>query len=582
VILQEANIGKTGTYAGAALQTCLPATTELGLIASLKPILDAEWEAVGSTISGCLRGTRLTVLKSILDWYTDRDLNRSIFWLTGDSGTGKSAIAYTSCRTFANKLSLGASFFFSRDQEQRSKIDHVFITLAYRLCFTFPQLRSRIEQALQDETLLTSPSLRRQLRELILIPICQEAGSLSSPILIVIDALDECDGTDGGNSIIQLIDILADELEAHHELPPLKFLVTSRPHEHLLRVFSREMVHSRTSLLRLGEVEAFEHEQDLRLFIDARLRDLASEYKVIRNIEGWPSDSDVTDLLNLSGGLFITAVTLLRMMKCKGEDNSVDPRAFLDQLRRSEHQTASLDEVYCDLLRMVARCHVAHKERNDLTLLLAFIVLAFDRLDTADIDALLGIQSQHFLPALRSVIDVPTGGGPLLALHASFHDFMVDPERCVGTPINHIDATLYHLKLGKICLGKLGGLKRDLLELGEHQGQSSMLITKASVKKRIALIPKELSYAIKHWSMHVVCARNSIDEEMISLLEVFVKSSIIHWVEALSYLGHLKTGMSNLKDLTDMLATVSWELSAVLWLLNANIAGYNLSRPQAG
>lgn len=451
---------------------------------------------------------------------------------------------------------LGASFFFSRDQESRSKTGRVFFTLAYRLCFTFPQLRSRIAEALKDGSLLSSSSLRRHLRELILIPICLEAQSLSSPILVVIDALDECNSASGESSIVQFIDILASEFEALDVVPPLKIFVTSRPHEHLLRIFSRARVQDRTNMLHLRDIEASVQESDVRFFIRTRLRDLASEYGFIDNIEDWPSDEDVSDVFNLSGGLFISAATLLRMMEIMGEGAAVDPRRALDRLRGSSPRAFGLDGTYREALKMAVRCHATTKARNELTLFLAFIVLSFDRLAAPDVNALLDIKSEQFLPVLRSVIDVPTIGGPLRALHSSFHDFMVDPERCFATSLNHIDATLYHLKLAKICLRNLRILKRDLLDLHELEGKFLTEIENAEVEDRIALIPKELCYAVKYWPMHVACCATDgsiTDEELLALLETFVKSGIIHWVEALSYLGYLGQAMAALKVVMSML-----------------------------
>ena len=70
---------------------------------------------------GCLRGTRETVLNDIESW--TRDFTKSpVFWLNGLAGTGKSTIAQTvSERVFADGL-LGASFFCSRDFEDRRNL----------------------------------------------------------------------------------------------------------------------------------------------------------------------------------------------------------------------------------------------------------------------------------------------------------------------------------------------------------------------------------------------------------------------------------------------------------------------------
>jgi hypothetical protein len=157
------------------------------------------------------------------------------------------------------------------------------------------------------------------------------------------------------------------------------------------------------------------------------------------------------------------------------------------------------------------------------------------------------------LPVLRSVIQAPTDGGPVRALHASFHDFVVDSNRCVGIPLNHIDATLYHLKFAKICLKKLCTLKRDLLGLGELEGFTLTEITNADVIDQITSIPKDLCYAVKYWSMHFACAHSILDEELLLLLGNFIESHIIHWVEALSYLGYLSPGIEHLKDVINTL-----------------------------
>ncbi|KAF9649817.1 hypothetical protein BDM02DRAFT_3260180 [Thelephora ganbajun] len=90
---------------------------------------------------GCLRGTRETVLNDIESWA--RDFKKPpIFWLNGLAGTGKSTIAQTvSEQIFANGL-LGASFFCSRDFEDRSDLHLIFPTLAFQLAHKYPTFRS--------------------------------------------------------------------------------------------------------------------------------------------------------------------------------------------------------------------------------------------------------------------------------------------------------------------------------------------------------------------------------------------------------------------------------------------------------
>ena len=89
----------------------------------------------------CLKGTRETVLNEIESWAND--FNQSpVFWLNGLAGTGKSTIAQTvSERMFADGQ-LGASFFCSRDFEDRSDLHFIFPTLAFQLAYRFLKFRS--------------------------------------------------------------------------------------------------------------------------------------------------------------------------------------------------------------------------------------------------------------------------------------------------------------------------------------------------------------------------------------------------------------------------------------------------------
>ena len=56
-----------------------------------------------------------------------------VYWLNGLAGTGKSTIAQTIAERLFAEGQLGASFFCSRDFEDRSNLDLIFPTLAAQL-----------------------------------------------------------------------------------------------------------------------------------------------------------------------------------------------------------------------------------------------------------------------------------------------------------------------------------------------------------------------------------------------------------------------------------------------------------------
>ena len=83
---------------------------------------------------GCLRGTRRDVLLQLENWLKDEQDHR-VFWLNGLAGTGKSTIAQTFAEISFADGDLGASFFCSRDFEDRSNLQMVFPTLAFQLAY---------------------------------------------------------------------------------------------------------------------------------------------------------------------------------------------------------------------------------------------------------------------------------------------------------------------------------------------------------------------------------------------------------------------------------------------------------------
>ena len=79
------------------------------------------------------------MLDEIELWISDPN-KPSVYWLNGLAGTGKTTIAQTIAeRVFAGGQ-LGASFFCSRDFEDRSNLQYIFPTLAVQLARKYPEV----------------------------------------------------------------------------------------------------------------------------------------------------------------------------------------------------------------------------------------------------------------------------------------------------------------------------------------------------------------------------------------------------------------------------------------------------------
>ncbi len=112
----------------------------------------------------CFEGARAGVLKNIRDWL-DRPISgipvEPIYWMNGIAGIGKSTIARTVAEDEDRRQFLGASFFFSH-QEDDAKL---FIpTIAHQLAQSYPEVRSSIVQVLQEDPHIVNKSSAMQLQ----------------------------------------------------------------------------------------------------------------------------------------------------------------------------------------------------------------------------------------------------------------------------------------------------------------------------------------------------------------------------------------------------------------------------------
>ena len=122
------------------------------------------------TRKGCLRGTRVDLCLQLEQWLKDEQ-DHQVFWLNGLAGTGKSTIAQTFAETCFVDKSLGASFFCSRDFEDRSTLQTILPTLALQLAYQHPQFRKELLKLLRRNLDVGQESLFWQMEKLIVGPL---------------------------------------------------------------------------------------------------------------------------------------------------------------------------------------------------------------------------------------------------------------------------------------------------------------------------------------------------------------------------------------------------------------------------
>ncbi|KIM71501.1 hypothetical protein PILCRDRAFT_830291, partial [Piloderma croceum F 1598] len=216
-----------------------------------------------------VRSTREKVLRDITAW-AERQDGRPVCWLAGPAGSGKSTIAHTIAQQY----------------------DRVAITL--------PSAKQAMEDALAKEPSILDQRLEHQFTKLIVNPVLSITKPVS-PLIIVIDGLDECGSEAHVKELIRLL------VGALHELP-FRLLFTSRPEDYINKIFTSPSITGNVKCVALRDFDAL---GDVYIY----LRDTLLE--VQRNLglpPSWLSDTDLRTLAEKSESIFMYASTLVKFV----------------------------------------------------------------------------------------------------------------------------------------------------------------------------------------------------------------------------------------------------------------------------
>lgn len=474
----------------------------------------------------CLPNTRTKLLDEIKTWAQDKD-GKSMFWLSGMAGTGKSTIARTIAKSFASRGQLGASFFFKKGEGERGNASRFFTTMAADLSTHEPGMLPGIREALDEDSAISQRALKDQFEKLILQPLLgmKHAGSQASARVVVIDALDECEREADIRAILQLLARTKDIRPV-----PLRIVVTSRPELHI-RLGFREMPDGTYQDLVLHEVPRSTIEHDIRLFLEHELGVIRKEHTLPA---GWPAQVQIQTLVELSVPLFIYAATVCRYI---GADFS-DPEDYLNNvLCNPKFVLQPLDQLYSLVLQQML---IGKEERDKEPWLQAFrelvgsIVVLESPLSIVSLARLLQVpqtQVQHRLKGLHSVLSIPSKEDvPIRLLHLSFREFLVDPQK-QGKSLFWVDEKSTHKKLASRCLELVSGLS------GLHQDMCSLpgpgaLRSEIDEGRITSSLSPDLQYACRYWVDHLKQGQQDIVDG--DTTHLFLQKHLLHWLEAMS------------------------------------------------
>ena len=503
---------------------------------------------------GCLRGTRKGVLQEI-EYWLEGEGGQQIFWLNGLAGTGKSTIAQTFAETSFADGKLGASFFCSRDFEDRSNLQAIFPTIAFQLAYRYPLFRERLLPVLKAWPDARQGSLCTQMEKLIVGPM----KSTHIPALIIIDALDECKDEEPASAILSILSRYV------NDIPDVKFFITGRPEPRIRSGFRLRSLLPITEVLKLHEVKPEAVNSDLGLFFQTQLTNLAENRSDCDSAEDWPSSTDINILCKKAAGFFIYASTVIKFVASEN-DPPIERLALITSLPQNtiEEGKSGVDQLYIKVLEDAF--HKIHTNNiqfySHLRSVLGTVLLIFNPLSMKGLSQLL--KRHCTLPYIRSAIRslhslliVPDNmEDPILTFHKSFPDFLTNPDRCEDERFI-VEPTVYHPEILLSCLNLMGEkLKKNICGLDDYVVLSEVQDLSDHKKDHIG---DALEYACLFWTKHLLKTPVSGQhiEEIHKTIDGFFTTHLLFWIEVLSIVGNLNVGIHALNDILQWYMLVS-------------------------
>ncbi|KAI0026490.1 hypothetical protein K488DRAFT_92471 [Vararia minispora EC-137] len=426
--------------------------------------------------SGCLPGTRARFLDAIADWVNDPS---------------------------------SPPFFFKRSSVLEP---HLLITTLVRDLAQFnPVFKQALVKILRDDSQqLRTKNCTTLLTRLLVDPL--KNLHLLGPIVVVVDALDECGDDAAYSSLASALALAASQL-------PLAFrlLITSRPEKFFGDTFAS---HDSVRVLRLDNPTlAADVRSDIRMFIRNALPHPS---------HGRFSEEEYDDLTEAAGDVFQWASAA-----CSAPPTYRAQRPLDDLYKSILTQTFPdilEDQAVCDNFRLVLGYMLASYEPPSQKTLIGLIAASLPPDDKAGAESIAHAILDHLDSLLLNVHDDEK---PISPLHTSFREFLIDPAR------NHsfsIDLREAHRRLARSCLLRMySDLRFNICHL-ETSFKRNQDIPDLDTRI-LQCIPSCLHYACLYWDGHL--GQTRFNPDMYILVQTLFQEKFLFWLEALSLMRNI-------------------------------------------
>ena len=456
-------------------------------------------------------GTQEDVLTLIKTWLDDLNVP-NILWLSGSPGSGKTTIAST---VVADFHCFSGQFFFHRDEAELRDPDNLWRRIALDLALGSNNLKKSIAQALETQKAsIRGLDISMQFKHLIAKPLLEVFTTSVEPLLIVVDALDECD----------LYEKLFPSLTAWSHLPKsLKLLITSHRYSDIQSLLGSISVYCD---IHTGNEISTQTSGDLEKYFVTRFSEVPGLPPK------WPDLAQVSFLIRKAAGLFIWAKSATDFVLHKGGDPEERLKIVL---AGSGEGIDAVDSLYHQVIS-VAMQGLREPEETSLRLVLGAVVIAKNPLRTQDVKELLGVKNaflNSIINQLSPILSI-SDANYLRVCHQSVTDFLLDLKRSKDF---WIDSQLHSLCFSGYCLKFMNRiLKFNFFDL-----KTSYILNK-NIPELDDHIESVKSTALNHASYFWASYLQKNCDKMLQLevqaaVEEFLKDHLLHWLEVMSLMG---------------------------------------------
>jgi hypothetical protein len=413
----------------------------------------------------CKPGTRTKAIADLTIWAKELpSLSRkSVVWLRGPAGAGKTCIMRVVARICRQDGVLAGDYFFSTRVPGLDDEAPFVATIVSQLIVAIPALDHPIRETIRSDPTIFEQSLELQLEKLMSNHAASILSQTSAPRIIIVDGFDECRDQKQRERLLHLLHALV--------TPPHSFrvIMASRPEYDIRTAFNRAPLKSITKILRLEEYEV---SGEIYQYLSDEFTRIREDHPAKQSIPSdWPGEATLHALTDKSSGIWAYPSTVIKyvdnprrhpvellgdVLDASSTASSGRPFAELDALYEIILNPPDIDiplmkrllHVVIAITRLSSGLGLAPERAEELT----NEILSAPRLD--ELLALANGTTEIALCNLHSVLSVTEDAErPWIYFHhKSLEDYLCSPERAGDLYQSQEDT---HFDILTVCMHNL-------------------------------------------------------------------------------------------------------------------------------